>query len=868
MKPLGLLVTLGLAIGMGSLACADVEEAHYNAAVSLYNAGQWQAAVKKIDERLQGSASEAMRARYLYAKGLALEQGGQPDAARTAYAEVVAKHAGAPELNLSRLAIIYIDYAAGRLEAVARDIAAVDARPLSADDKRNLALMQAESLLAAGDSQKALAAYQAAIGLGADRTALAPKLFHLYLGRQMHGDLLAISGAPLAGVPADLIAAARAESLLALGRMAEAEAEAAKVPATSGLAPRAAFARAQALIKLGKLAEAVGPLQEAIKGLRNPPAPPSAHLALTDCLIEANRLPEAEASLNAAAHLAGTLPEADRQPFDQKLRALRVRLASASGDRLGLARAVTEAGDAIPAAQRGQLLYMKLYALSEEGQAAGVLASLETDYPVLQTTAEDGPASLIYYRTLKEAKRLDEGIALLEAFITRKPAVPESVQARVELAKAAMDRNDEEKALEWLTAAAAAPHAQRVLGTEVYADTLYNQGVMAFKLKKADPAIRAADALINAKPPAPLLIKGHMLAGQARLLKNDYAGAAAQWRAALKAGPADDEAAIREQLGQVLAAAGDHAGAAAEFARSVELRGSDRALSRESRESWARALYRLAQYAPAAEQFSRLYEADPKSPAYAYEAAVAWERAGRAADAERLYEAARRAGSALPPEYAAAIDPTLARLRMESGLGDHGFSHWLEGLSAPTNATRFIHSTAMIRRLLDSGKLADRIEAALARLLAGIPPDQHAYYVVGALRLQSLTSLNRLPQATGLADELLAAFAANEKSLDPQSLGATLAPAMIHYFKGDLARRAGHIPDALVAFETVLAAYPYNEWPDAAACGAAECYAALGDTDTAALKFGEVAAQSAPTPASAFWVELARRRLQEMNKKE
>lgn len=868
MRIAGYLLAVALAAAAGAAPAADLEEAQYNAAVSLYNAGQWQAALKKIDERLQGTLSDAMRARYAYARALALEQGGQKEASRAAYAEVAARHAGTPECNLSRVALLYADYEAGRLDAVARGYAEIDKGPLSADDKRNLALMYGESLFAADDQKGALGAYQAALGLGADRAALAPKLFRLYLRLQMHAELVALTAAPVANVPPDLASAARAESLLALGRAAEAEAEAAKVAAASEYAPRAAFARAQALIKLGRLAAAAEPLQTAVKGLRNPPAPASAYVALAECLIETNRLPEAEEALGRAARLATELPDAARQPLEQQIRGVRVRLVSAGGDRRGLVQAVTEAGDAIPAAQRGQVLYMKLYALSEQGDTAGILESLKTDGPVLQASAEDGPATLIYYKALKQARRPDEADALLEGLVARKPAAPEAVRARVELAKAALERNDLEKALARLAAAATAPAAREVLGAEAYADILYNQAVTALKLKKADDAVRAADALANTRPATNLAVKAFILAGQARLLRNDYAGAAAQWRAALAAGPVDDEAALREQLGAVLAAARDHAGAIAEFARSVELRGSDRKLARESRECWARALYQAGRFAEAAEQFTRLHEADPKSAAPAYEAAVAWERAGRPADAERLYEAARRGAASLPPDYAAAVEPALARLRLEAGLGDSGLGYWLEGLAAPTNPARFAHSAAMVRRLLDAGKLTDRIEPALARLQAALPPAQAEHYVLGALRLQGLAAQGRLADAARLADELATAHGANEKALDPQSQGATLAPAMIHYFRGDLARRDGRIPDALAEFETVLAAYPYNEWPDAAACGAAECYAALGDTNTAAVKFGEVAAQPTNTPAAARWVELARRRLQELNRKE
>ena len=91
---------------------------------------------------------------------------------------------------------------------------------------------------------------------------------------------------------------------------------------------------------------------------------------------------------------------------------------------------------------------------------------------------------------------------------------------------------------------------------------------------------------------------------------------------------------------------------------------------------------------------------------------------------------------------------------------------------------------------------------------------------------------------------------------------------MLYFYKGEAERLAGNGADALVAYETVLSAYPYNEWPDAAACGVAETYAALGDKKTALDKFAEVIKIGGQTPASSAWVALARRRTQELTKGE
>lgn len=859
---IALLALLSIAL---AAQAADPEEAQYNAAVALYNAGQWQAAVKKIDERMPLNLADEMRAKYLYARGLALEKGGKTDEARSAYSRLIESYPKSPECSQGRIALVYLDYAAGRGEAVIQGYNAIDKNALGAEDKRNLALMAAESFYEKDDFKGALEAYQTAIGLGAEARPIAAKLFHIYLQLQMHAQLLEISAQPIPEIKSDLLAVARAEALLALGRNAEAETEASKVTTDSALAPRAAFARAQALIKTGKLKDAIGPLQNAIKELKNPPAPASACLALAECLIDAGRNAEAEETLSRAEKMSAALSDTEKKAFIRQVNGIRIRALSAGGDVKRLIKTVTECRDAIPAEQRGRVFYMRLFALSEQGEYAALLRDMTNDYPVFQAGPEDGPATLIYFKALRETKRQAEGLALLEALVKRKPAAPEAVKARFELARAAMDKRDDSKAKEWLAAVTTAPGAREALGDELFMDSQYNLAVMAFKLKQSDETLNALNALIAARPATNLLVRALVLSGQACLLKNDYAAAARHWNAALDAQKPEDDPGLREQLACALYAARDFAGATNQFGKIAAQCGSDKGLARESQEAWARALFQAGQFEPAGERFARLYDRFRDMPGYAYEAAVAYERAGKPTNAERWYAVAQKARLELPAEYASVVDAALARLRADAGLGDLGLSYWIEGLAPQTNDMRFVQAVARIRKIVESGKLIPKVDSALEKALRGYTTNQPPYYLLGALRLQCLMDANRIDEAGRLASALAGAFAQNENKMPPQSPGTTLAPAMIYFFKGEAARRAGRAADALADYETVLAAYPYNEWPDAAACGAAECYLQLGDTNTAVAKFNEVVTQPNRAPASATWIEWAKKRLNEIN---
>jgi tetratricopeptide (TPR) repeat protein len=160
-------------------------------------------------------------------------------------------------------------------------------------------------------------------------------------------------------------------------------------------------------------------------------------------------------------------------------------------------------------------------------------------------------------------------------------------------------------------------------------------------------------------------------------------------------------------------------------------------------------------------------------------------------------------------------------------------------------------------------RLQGKIRSLLAKAQESYPPTQSRYYLLGANRLLNPGSLADRDQ---LAGELAERFIQNEKALEAQSAGATLAPAIIYFHRGEAARRRQDFGAALADYETVLAAYPCNEWPDAAAYGAAECFAGLGDLPTALTRLEEIAGQGTNT-ASASWVLKARQRLDELKQK-
>lgn len=258
------------------------------------------------------------------------------------------------------------------------------------------------------------------------------------------------------------------------------------------------------------------------------------------------------------------------------------------------------------------------------------------------------------------------------------------------------------------------------------------------------------------------------------------------------------------------------------------------------------------------------------TPGYAYEAAVAYERDKKFSDAEKWFTRAATQKSKLPDPYASQVDAQLAALRLSSGTGDMGLADWLSRIESAKDDADFEAAAGSLRKIAAAGKIDAAGRDRLTKLLESVPADKASRYTLGALVLQSLHEAGQLRDASRLATKLADDFAANEKKLDPKASGAALAPAVIYFVKAECARASGDYADALADYETVLAAYPYNEWPDAAACGAAECYATLGDTATALAKFKEVAgapATNPPSPASEKWRAIAKRRIEEIEKK-
>ena len=118
-----------LLAGSATLRAADnpaLEEAQYNVVVTLYNAGQWQKAVEKIEEREKLTLPDPMRSKYLFAKGLAYEKGEKGDLARETYKRLIEKFPAAAEVEPAKVSLLYLDYAAGKSDDVLAGYAQLD----------------------------------------------------------------------------------------------------------------------------------------------------------------------------------------------------------------------------------------------------------------------------------------------------------------------------------------------------------------------------------------------------------------------------------------------------------------------------------------------------------------------------------------------------------------------------------------------------------------------------------------------------------------------------------------------------------------------------------------------------------------------
>lgn len=845
-------------------AAADLEEAQYNVVVTLYNAGQWEAALKKIQEREARDLSDPMRIKYMYARGLALEKGGKSGEAARAYTALIDKYPDAAESTKARLAVVFVRYSAREYDAVLSAIPGIKPDKLTAAEQQQLAVMTAESWAAKNEQKKAVAAYNQALKLGADRVSLQPKLFNAYYQLRMHKELIDLSAGGIPGLAADTLAAIRAEALLELGQLPQAEAEARKVPAGSKNLPRASFTLAQSLIKQGKPADAVAPLQAAIQGLREPPVPPSAHLALAECLLAAGQASEAETAMQTALRQGAALPETEAKAFRAQAALLNVRIATKRGDNRKLADAVAGARELFSPDQLPEFLYARLFALHELGDDAAILQSMQDDTAVFQGKPQEGQAVLLYAAVLKRAKQGAEARALLDEFARRRPNTVEALRAQVELSNLALAREDYPRAAERLRAVLAVPDAAAKLGAETVAECRYNSALATARTGDLAGTIRTLEALLKANPAAELGAAACLLLGQTYSQTDDHRNAAKAWRQAITFGKGVDVADTRDRIGRSLLAAGDVSGARSEYETLARELGGAAKMTREAHETWARTLYAAGDHAGAAAAYEALHTRF-NAAVYAYECAVCLEKAKQWADAEQWYVRAEKAKEDLPAEYARSLTDNLNRVRFQAGTGDMGLAYWLGRLAPERADTELDSAVVALCRIADGGKPDGAVQARLQAAQEAYTPDNIRYYSIGAVRLHVMAAVEDFAGLRGLGGKLAEDFTSREKTFATKSWGTTVAPAMIYYYRAEGERRAGNHADALATFETVLAAYPYNEWPDAAACGAAECYAALGDARTAVSKLNEVVKTAdAASAASAKWVERAKKRILEL----
>ncbi|OGV83824.1 MAG: hypothetical protein A2340_05425 [Lentisphaerae bacterium RIFOXYB12_FULL_60_10] len=837
---------------------AEPEEAQYNVVVSLFNAGQFDAALKKIQEREAATIPDPMRARYLHARALIHERAGKPDAARTAYAALLEKHPQAPECNGARIALLYLDHTANRNAEIVAAYPAIQQNALKPEERRNLALMFAEALVATGNQPQAITAYRQALQLGADAALVNPRLFDLYVRAGNHAELLAVSANGVTGMDPLLLALVRAEALLTTKRFAEAETEAAKIPAGHAHEPRASYVRAQALIGLNRPADAATPLALAIARWKDLPTPPVAWLTLATCQAETGNLREAAASAAQARNRLREIPEAQAADFRTRLAMLEINLATRTNG-VGDVAAILERVQAdLPADRLPDLLYQRVYALASAGNHKVLLDTMARDFPILQKGPHDGPATILYARALRATGQAEAAQQCLQDLITRKPDAPESMHARIEIAQAHLDagRLDEAAALLDMTART---DLKKLLGPAIHHDVLFNRAILAIKRNQPANAIPLLTALLADKPAAPLLETATRALAQAQLDTKQYAQAAATWKNLLNQYP--DDASLHERIATSLYLAGNLAAALEHLDR---LAGMKDGAKPENLELAARILLDLKRPVDAAARYEQLYKTGGKKPAHAFECAVAWDRAGNTTNAAVWFETAARSRRDLPETYAGQVDALLAQARLASGTGDLGAGWWITRLTPDTDAATFNASLAALLRAIDTGRPNPDLPSRLEKACQAIPVGHVNRMALAAAHIAALARLGKDKDILTVSDAILKELAEAESTYPPGVFGSTIAPAMIRFHRGEALRRTGHPTDALLEYETVLSVYPYNEWPDAASCGVAECFAALGESDVAQTRFEEITKTGAKTPAAATWQAYAERRLREL----
>jgi tetratricopeptide (TPR) repeat protein len=178
------------------------------------------------------------------------------------------------------------------------------------------------------------------------------------------------------------------------------------------------------------------------------------------------RTNDAEKVLQQVTEKAGKLPDREKQDLLAQAALLKIRLASESGDPRRLMKVIAETRDVLPKDKLPEVLYLKVFGLAQAADEASLLPSMKDDYPLLQGTPREGAATQIYFAALKKANRLDEGLKLIEEFLVRQPGSAEAPRARLEIANAALQKEDYAKARALFKDLLAGANARKALGAE------------------------------------------------------------------------------------------------------------------------------------------------------------------------------------------------------------------------------------------------------------------------------------------------------------------------------------------------------------------------------------------------------------------
>ncbi len=679
-----------------------------------------------------------MRARYLYAKGLAYEQGEEPDHARRAYATLIKEDANSGQAHAARVAMVYLDHAAGRSAAVIDAYPKLDAKTLDKTQRRDLALIYAEALYAADRPADAADAYGAAIKSGVDRKQVAGKLLDLALRLDRHDMVLDLTTKPVPGVEADLLPLLRAEAHLAKGRWKEAAAEAGKVPANGKHAPRAAFARARALLKLGRTEQAIDPLKRAVAGPKNPPI--SARVALTDCLVRHKRTDEASRAIAETRKAVDGLSKDRKKEQDQwrgRLALLAIQLASDRGEHARVAEEIQRQRSSLPAKLLPQATYMRLHALHEMKDHKAALATMREDLKFLAGSEYDAPAVSIYADTLRAQKKIDALRELLEAFVKRQPGSPQAANYRLELAQMAQDSGDDGQAVKWLDQVLSDRKVQGQVQGETVRQARYNRALLAVKRGRPEVAVSHLAALLRGKPDDALRAAALVQLGEAHLAREDRAKAAEAWAQAVAISSVADRDSLRARLGRLRYALEDHEAACAQFAAAAKSLGGTGKLSPASRRAYARALAETGSEGEAADLLGGLFR-ETGDAARAFEAGLLLERAGEPARAEPWYVLAQKQKASLPDGYGGSVDASVARVRLAGGIGDRGAAYWLGQLAPEATDSAFAPAAAALRKIARVGALSPESRKKLAAAAGRYGPDKPRRYSLAAAEALTL----------------------------------------------------------------------------------------------------------------------------------